>query len=76
MCGAPENVCMHKFPCLPGMATPLRTNTVASDQLRLTGKSFMVSDRFSLASSITFMSLNHMGGKVLGRRSMYSSLRG
>lgn len=61
MCGAPG-----KFPCLPGVATPLCTNTVASDQLRLTGKSFMVSDRFSLASSITFTSLNHMGERSLG----------
>lgn len=47
--------------------SPPCTGTVASGQLTLPEKNFMVSDRFSLESAAsTFMSLNRMGRKDLG----------
>lgn len=59
------------------LACPLPVGTVASDQLGLAEKNFLVSDRFLLEiAASTFMSLNHMRKKALGWRSVDSSLGG
>lgn len=59
------------------LACPLPVGTVASDQLGLAEKNFLVSDRFLLEiAASTFMSLNRMRKKALGWRSGDSSLGG